>query len=1390
MRGHRFLRYYGVTKQESTTQSALSWISEVCDELTNSDLPLAKYFRSTFSSPGVASQATGKVNELFPCPPPYPWVVEPLRNLGSSRRKRARWILRRSVELWVNLMVCALSQEASGVEVAPLRGRRGASLTSSQSSMVSFLRTLASSVVRLGSNSSGCGLRLPATSGRLNQLREQLGELSDLPYAEPSRRFHRDRRSSATVATQALPVIAERLSLPEKLQDFDPRPFLSPVFRHLYEKPDDFLKPSDEQGPPFPAKGTATRDQLLKVFERWDRLGRLFICKAQDVSPLDRCELFAVAKDAEKDRQILHRKRRNLREVHVVGASKDLPHGVLLCQLPLEDRFLCASSVDDVKDFYHAYSASEDRARSSPVGPIFRDSEVRHLASYENALRNGRIVKGDRVACCFQGLGMGDHAAVDIAQESHVNLVRAYGGMAEGEVLNYRNPLPDPPSRFYEGIMIDDHLGLQLLEWQGSMRATLEQPARDLEAFASAEKAYAAANLEAHPKKRQRRSLHTKVWGVELEGRRGLVGPVRARLLALASLSAQASRPGPVDQHILEGLCGLRAFCAQFRRPMFCFMHSIYKQQAPGAAEAPFLLGRKARHELILLACLAPLCLTDLRALPDEFLYCVDASPSGAGVCRAKTGVRAVRELWRRSDKQGFRRPLLSRLSASLKGSGHDEEEVEAFLQESEGYSSDSGEDGETPHANIAHLVEGFLHSAHHGSSNGSQVPAQVADGPYDFLEVFGAKNHMRAAWGRRGFRVLPPLSLQGDSEGCVRDLMLGILGLVRGGRIRFLWLNPLSDGSCVSRSRRLRSRWAPWGFDLLDEETTKGNLHAAQSLLFAVGQTEAGNGFALCQSVLECMHEMGPWKLLKQQGAFEVLFDWCRYGARFKKTTQVLTNVGASRSLHRRCHHHTHHKPLRKSDRWREDEYSLRLCFEVFNLVQPVWDEHSGLKRALTTERAEDRATSCEYCDAPGAQRSVEELWCDSAAKGVQSERLRKSRQKRSSSLWAVQLSEALEWKTIMQYKFRVVQHINIQEAKARRSLVKRLPRDRRVVVAQDSRVNLGALGKGRSPSEALNGVMRSEAPYLLGKNLYLAGLHMPTWSIRADAPSRGSRVLPPRIPCPSWFWALTAGSHEVSDVLDTLEGHSRAINRWCLFIGALLLRASDYAQGCPASSRAGLAGTRPYHRTDAQNQARPIASARGLAGARASGRDSGEPGAASHRFFVRVARGIYDLHVRQQAESTLSGRNAQCCDPKVWMAEILACRALERTAHVGGPGAGRASSSDTSPGVACSCLYCSGMGLAASCGPAGSWLFWLIETVRSYRAATAGCFSAQRPCQWRPVVFAPGLSEDSSPWCSSSTCESRRAGSGELDRSPNRVAPLVESALERFVGGIQATL
>ena len=628
VRAQRFLRYtvnrVKPTISEDRFLQPLDWIAETCDSFKVLDLPLAKYFRSTFSFKEGSSQAPERSNDLFPCPPPYPWVVEKPHYLGRSRRQRKRWRVRRAVELWVNLMVCALSQEALGVEVAPLRGRRGVSLSMGQNRMCSFLRSLALSVVRLGSETSGCGLRLPATAGRLDQLREQLKNLEEISYAKPGRKFDGAKKEGTFTATQALPVVAERLSLPDRVKNFDPSPFLSPTFRHLYENPGDFLKPESEQPAPIRVRGTASRQELLKVFERWDRLDRLYICRQEDVSPLDRCEVFAVAKDSDRDRQILHRKRRNLRERHTVGASKDLPHGVLLCQLPLEDRYVCVCSVDDIRDFYHAYSASEARAKSSPVGPVFRASEVGHLKAFREAVESGRLQKGDRVACCFRGLGMGDHAAVDIAQESHVNLFRTYGGLVEGEILRYRNPLPDPPSKFYEGVMIDDHLGLQLLERKGSLRTTLAQEGRDQQVFANAERAYLAANLESHPKKRQRRQLHTKVWGVELECLKGLVGPVRSRLLALAALSARAALPGPVDRQVLDGLCGLWSCCAQFRRPLFSFMFDIYHQQGPERAEEPFLLTRKARQEFILLACLTPICLSDLRALPDDYMYCVD----------------------------------------------------------------------------------------------------------------------------------------------------------------------------------------------------------------------------------------------------------------------------------------------------------------------------------------------------------------------------------------------------------------------------------------------------------------------------------------------------------------------------------------------------------------------------------------------------------------------------------------------------------------------------------------------------------------------------------------------------------------------------------------------
>lgn len=116
------------------------------------------------------------------------------------------------------------------------------------------------------------------------------------------------------------------MSCPEEVRDFDPTPYLSP---EIIEDPDAFLRAPEDMPGPIKIRGIASRKELIKAFERWDKLHHLFICHHKEVNPDDRCELFAVAKDEEKDRQIHHRKRRNLREKHLVGASRELPHAVL-----------------------------------------------------------------------------------------------------------------------------------------------------------------------------------------------------------------------------------------------------------------------------------------------------------------------------------------------------------------------------------------------------------------------------------------------------------------------------------------------------------------------------------------------------------------------------------------------------------------------------------------------------------------------------------------------------------------------------------------------------------------------------------------------------------------------------------------------------------------------------------------------------------------------------------------------------------------------------------------------------------------------------------------------------------------------------------------------------
>lgn len=166
------------------------------------------------------------------------------------------------------------------------------------------------------------------------------------------------------------------------------------------------------------------------------------------------------------------------------------------------------------------------------------------------------------------------------------------------------------------------------------------------------------------------------------------------------------------------------------------------------------------------------------------------------------------------------------------------------------------------------------------------------------------------------------------------------------------------------------------------------------------------------------------------------------------------------------------------------------------------------------------------------------------------------RSARKFVSHLWATQLSETLPWRICRKYKFVKRGHINVLECHARRSLLLNIPSQQRIIVLQDSVVTLGAGAKGRSSSVALNKVLKQECSICIAKDLYVGGIHSPTWALRADDPSRGRAARLPRAPLPGWFLGLRAGRlAQAQDCLDDLSETPRSLGRWFLFAAAALL-------------------------------------------------------------------------------------------------------------------------------------------------------------------------------------------------------------------------------------------
>ena len=1147
------------------------WPIFLLNSLLKSRTDFAKFVHAgrRCSGPSDARSA-----ELFPIPVPFPWTPSNAIH-GASRRKRQRWRRRRAKEILINLQIAGLNFVFG--KSGPWHF--GIPLTSSQLTVVDNLLLRARSLSRLGGHVfSGCGSKVEDTASELERLHALFFD-QDIPYG--SNQGHENQRSRSTPAV-VVPTVASSVAFPEELQGFNPLPFLDEEFSRAYHDPSCLLHGQYREQPrmmPPDAVSAATRSELLHLGWRWDQVDRLALALPSEIENQDRSGLFCISKPDGELRQIIDRRPRNSRELPPPQDGPKMGHPSSLLGIVIPHGFDLLGSVDDLKNFYHEFQVSHKRGLSTPVGPWWSVSEwegSKALADLKSRHPRLHLKPSDTIFMCFKGLSMGDHWAPAFAQMAHENLLASHGALKPEEHLRFGEITPRAPLGHFSGVCIDDKLNLQL-----TPKKFWDVPLRDSESCNQADTAYETAGLTHHPKKRLRRVPVTVAWGAQVEGVCGLIGAKRERLCMLSMATMFAASSSALTRTLVEKILGFWTFCFQFRRCLFSLIQVLYGIGASnGSVDAPFRPTREARGELQLLSILGPTALAQLRRQVSATIYATDAAPGGAGAVSCYVGDRVSQELFRRAESRGFHTKLLPPISAFFQEQGlpvcptvasHDFEfqappALEGDLLPQEPRFVQSAECGvvKISAPGVQAWAQKFWEFSPQAPPDDGLIPAprKQLSFRFDFIEIYSGCARMTKAFADRGLVVGPPIELKEGWDLFDKDLSRLLLFLCMAGRVAILWLGPPSTTFSLARCPKLRSRAQPLGFDLFNLDVLAGNYHMHLSICLWVAQKCAGRIALLETPWFAFTRFLSAWLWCRHLGGVDIRLDLCRFGTPYLKGTRILGSHTWLRAMGRLCTgDHTHVK-LEGFQAACSAAYPFPMCEHVADIVIEGCDALQWHKKSP--------AHDASHVDVQtGISPPLRD--CRSSRKFV-------------SHLWATQLSETLPWKVCKKYKFRKEGHINVLECHARRSLLLNIPAQQRVVVMQDSMVTLGASAKGRSSSPSLNKVLRQECAICVAKDLYVGGIHSPTWALRADDPSRGRSVRLPRAPLPGWFLDLRAGRlAQAQDTLDDLSQTPRSAGRWFLFAAAACLAGvggfntiRDWASSIRCASQQRRFGTR----------------------------------------------------------------------------------------------------------------------------------------------------------------------------------------------------------------------
>lgn len=155
----------------------------------------------------------------------------------------------------------------------------------------------------------------------------------------------------------------------------------------------------------------------MALLKKVDETGSVKLAQPQEVRETHLCGAFALVKDATQDRLILDARPPNEKEQTLDSWCKTLASSHTLALQELDDGKNMYFSGTDLKDYYHAFRVTPERAHRNALNLPLSNAEARELSGFSS-----EMVSCTKLYPCLSALAMGDCQAVELGQLAHLQL--------------------------------------------------------------------------------------------------------------------------------------------------------------------------------------------------------------------------------------------------------------------------------------------------------------------------------------------------------------------------------------------------------------------------------------------------------------------------------------------------------------------------------------------------------------------------------------------------------------------------------------------------------------------------------------------------------------------------------------------------------------------------------------------------------------------------------------------------------------------------------------------------------------------------------------------------------------------------------------------------------